>query len=165
MKRVLIAAIAAALLGLGVATAPQASAAVCTTKYSNWDVYEGSLSWITNAKIHTTHYVCVTTTGYTYRWASMTIETTNAGNLAGYVYKLGPATPYQQTATFDGWYANGKYQVCIWKYGVQACPPNWGTFQVIHRIARYDSSTTVVVTNDSAYGTNVWGGDFHVKRP
>lgn len=152
------------LAGLSLVSAPPAQAETCHTLYSNWQVYEGDVPFKVG-DIATSHRVCVTGAGYTLRWASSSFAQTRTSAAAGLVYKMGPMEPVQTDATFDKWRAKGRYNFCIWKYGIEACGPTpWGRFRVVHRIGRYDGSVRIFVPNDYARGTNTWGQGFRVTR-
>lgn len=149
MRARLLAPFIALFVVIGVVGATPASAEVCRHYHTHYDFYEGWVS-LNIFDIDIRHDVCVTRRGYTHRYASVYSTQSLKSKAAGYVLELGAIRQNWASTTFDGWVVYADYKVCTWKLGIRWCgfQPNEGKFKVLHRVARYDNSTTVVVVDN-----------------
>lgn len=146
MRRV--AAIIVLTVALGIVGATPAEAATCRTWQTRYQFYEspGMWSWLALARVDFYHKVCVTRSGFTYRWADWDLHQSQG---AGFVwaFHLNSARPTWQTSYYDRWTAYGHYAFCAVQYGIRVCGPK-GYFKIVHRVVKYSNSTTLAVMDN-----------------
>lgn len=135
-------------VALSVVGATPASAEVCKTWSTTYRFYEAGAtwSWLSIAKVELYHKVCVTRTGYTYRWAGYDLSQSQGAGLV-WSFHLNTIRPTWQTNYYDRWTVYGNYAFCVVHYGIRVCGPK-GNFKIVHRVIKYNNSTTLAVMDN-----------------